>query len=537
MNLSNSVTSSLISIQSGTPQDQLDKTAKTGDVQIPCRDGGHSVPDTVSLSDRTVTRVDVKPEFTAHKALPEVPDVFSQPDTQPGTIAETTPDALTSRFQMLCNSDDGDDLVLLLSGTDAATRRKWFSSPLSFSEKNDTPMMYAARHGNAAVVAALIHYQANPCEINPLSTLQFNALIIAAQENQVKVIQEMVKSREYHPDKPRGDGVTAMFVAIEKGHPEITKILLEHNADPNYKIRYGHYDGAWAHIGSFERQEAIPSCQMWITPVMLAAKHGNVIILEQLLSKHGNTNNIDPANPIQHSPLQEATISAENAKAEMINLLLKCQANMHELIVPGRPCKDVTDAKKYFRPTLFETACFSAEFNNDPQSDRISETYCDYYRTAEGKQVESFILRSFCAGQYFLKTLALQNFFCFIALTNPSVKLYLIRTLRSLNTLVSVLRPEDSSESQIEKTTRAINYAKKKEHELTEDIDNANTAILQDMVKSELEKFNDYNMDFNDEAVAKYLKYNAEIESKSSISQNTSIETKFLFIFISSFFG
>ncbi|WP_257294893.1 ankyrin repeat domain-containing protein [Endozoicomonas sp. YOMI1] len=50
-------------------------------------------------------------------------------------------------------------------------------------------------------------------------------------------------------------------------------------------------------------KESIPSSQLFSTPVMFAASHDKPIILEQLLSKGGNPNNIDPANPLQQSPL------------------------------------------------------------------------------------------------------------------------------------------------------------------------------------------------------------------------------------------
>ncbi|USE37680.1 ankyrin repeat domain-containing protein [Endozoicomonas sp. SCSIO W0465] len=149
-----------------------------------------------SLADSTINgnlaRVDVSPEPPAKKARLEMNSLSAQSSS----TAELTSNALTSSFQMLCNSDDGEELARLLLGTDETTRHNWFSSPLDFSEKKDTPLMYAARHGHAAVAATLIDYQANPCENNPLNICQSNALTIAAQNNQVKVIQMMAKSAE-----------------------------------------------------------------------------------------------------------------------------------------------------------------------------------------------------------------------------------------------------------------------------------------------------------------------------------------------------
>ena len=536
-------------------RNQPDKTVNGEGIHIPRTDGRQSAADIVSLSDLTATRADVSPESPTKKARLEMNSLAAQSSS----IAELTPNALTSCFQKLCNSDDGEELARLLSGTHETTRHNWFSSPLDFSEKNDTPLMYAARYGHAAVAATLIDYQANPCENNLLNICQSNALAIAAQLNQVKVIQVMAKSAEYHPDKPRGDGITPMAMAIQNGHTETTKILLEHNADPNYKIRYAIVDGESRATGSFGEQEPIPSTQIWFTPVMFAVRYGNLIILEQLLSKGGNPNNIDPANPLQESPLQQAIKYRQDSSVEMVELLLEHAADMHEkLVTPDAAISNKTSfyqqsliyCRQFFRwpgynsvnsgvdsqnspyclqskstklrPTLFEVACICAEMGFRAESDRIAATFCDYYRrTPEGKQVEPSLLKWFYAGQFFLKGPILHSDFSDLIRKDSTLKLYFIRNVAKLHTLSSVFGQEDPSDFPRDKADRALDYDRKIQSELIKDMGQADTAMLQEVSVTALEKFNKYTMNFNDEAVINYLQKKMEREMQRERGEPT----------------
>ena len=503
-------------VQSGYPKNQPDKMMKSKGPQIPPKACWHSAPDYASLPDLTVSIVDVKPEFIAiERARLKMPLEMTSAPPQTSTTAEITPDALTYRFQILCNSDDGEELAYLLSNIDEATRGEWFSSSLTFSEKQDTPMMYAARHGHAAVVAALISYQANPCENNPLSNYQCNALTLAAQENQAEVIREMAKSKYFNPDEPRGDGITAMIMAIQAGHDEITKILLELKADPNYKVRLDndYHQGGFIPSGSFGDKESLPSSQLLYTPVMHVASHGKPIILEQLLAKGGNPNNIDLANPLQQSPLRIA-LSSKKSSAEVIKLLLKYKADMHERVVPANGVfKNITHEKNYLLPTVFETACHFAAMKQSSQPEHIAEVFCDYYRTPEGEKIDSSILQLLYAGQGFLKNLALDSCYYDHLRTNLSLQHYLTRTLSLFTALFSAFGKEESSESPDEKAFKVFKYTMGIQPDVTKAIDDADRAMLQEMVVTVLKRFNDCNLDFNDESVTKYLGMIIDLES------------------------
>ncbi|MGI2028808.1 ankyrin repeat domain-containing protein [Endozoicomonas acroporae] len=503
------------------PEKPSDNKTAADIPQIPCEHPSPPAPETVPLADFTITRVDVNSEPAAKKARLEMPNVLSQPDA----IAQITPEALTSCFQESCNSDDGEKLARLLSGADEKTRKEWFSCPLSFSDKKDTPMIYAARRGHAAVVETLIDHQANPCENNPFSSLQSSALTIAAQENQTKVIQVMTKSKQFDPDNPRKDGITGLIMAIKKGYAETTKILLEHKADPNYKIRCAGSDKiGFRTIGNFGENESIPPGKVWITPVMSAIEYGNHIILEQLLANGGDPNNIDPANPIQQSPLFMASFSRTPAAAKMIKLLLNCGANMHERIAPrDEAIRNLTKEKTQLHHTLLEMACFYSETVSDPESElhHNAQTLCDHFRTPEGQSVERSTLKWFYTGQGFLKNVVLISDCCEKALTRPPLREYLIRNLSLLTSLLDVFGDEEPSESRGDKYQRAVSCAKETRLRLHEDLKSANSAQLRQMVEEVLDKFNDYNMDFNDETIKKFLKANEKIEVENPALKKT----------------
>ncbi|USE37240.1 ankyrin repeat domain-containing protein [Endozoicomonas sp. SCSIO W0465] len=397
---------------------QSDKTDTASAPQIPRNDSGNMEKAKLSFSESTITAVVAPSKHNPHKAQLLTPK-------DPAQLSTTVED-INAHFLTFCSSDNGEELANLLSGMDEPSRRDWFSSSLACNDNKDTPLMYAARHGHVAVVKALIDYQANPCENNPSNPAQSNALVIAAQENHLEVIQAMANSKEFQPDKPGGDGLTAMFMAIKCGNAEVTKVLLQHNADPDYKIRCAIFEekvepteigsfeegesidknvdeirgigdneeGESTHknivkikpIGGYGEGESIPSSQLWLTPVMQAVQSGNTIILEQLLSKGGTPNNIDPSNPKQLSPLQSAIMDLKDSSEEMVRLLLSFKANMYEKVV-------VTDdavKKPAVLATLLDAAAYRAYARrNDTVARDVAWAMCEFSDDPLIKQLAS----------------------------------------------------------------------------------------------------------------------------------------------------
>ena len=230
-------------------------------------------------------------------------------------------------FRHLCVEDDGEKLSHLLAEMDQEDRQEWFKSPLNYSEDSDTPIIYAARHGHASVVSALINHGADPTAENPHSELKCHALMIAAQNNQVTVIEKMAEWSEFDPNKPIGNGATAIYLAVEQGAHEAIETLLKLRADPNCTIRCCVHSN---YLLPFElalpgeepvQQDGSTLPTILSSPVLLAVSRGDVKTLELLLKYDASIRNPDPDNLCQFSPLAKALLGFRRSP-EVIDLLL-----------------------------------------------------------------------------------------------------------------------------------------------------------------------------------------------------------------------
>lgn len=290
---------------------------------------------------------------------------------------------LTNRFQALCTNDDGDTVATLLSRMSEAETSNWLDAPLPFSEFNDTPLIYAARHNCLSIVSLLLRHNANPVKPSPHMDTESHPLFIAAQENRFEVIHLMSLANGFDPDVPRSDGHNALSVAILKENQEAVKALLECKADPNYKISAVYFDGSLQPADSLPENETAGADRSWLTMINFAARKNNPEILKLLLSHRGSPNNVDPDNPLQKSPLLAAL--SGNTNKEVIRLLLAYGADMHEPIaVNSFDWAGVTKEKINNRPTICQFACATMLGDGNKP---ILELLHLYYRTKDGKKI------------------------------------------------------------------------------------------------------------------------------------------------------
>ena len=297
-----------------------------------------------------------KPFIDSHAPLAtEQPELglkhlsLSDPDNKPApqsladftiTKAEqpaTAQDDLATRFQLLCTNDDGTTLASILSGMSEEEVRTWLNTDLPYSERHDTPMMYVARRNCASMASVLMSHKADPVAINPHSETASHPLYIAAQENNVEVLRVMSTADTFAPDTPRSDGSTALSVAVKNHSLEVTRLLLECKADPNYKSQCIVVDGELRLIECCTEDEAARGIKFWNTLMNVAAAQeqtqDSVKIFELLLSKGGKVENIDPDNPFQPSPLASAILGAVptgRSCEKFVDLLLSHGADMYE---------------------------------------------------------------------------------------------------------------------------------------------------------------------------------------------------------------
>lgn len=239
-------------------------------------------------------------------------------------------------FRHLCVADDGEKLSHLLAEMDQGARENWLESPLNYGEDNDTPIIYATRHGRASVVSALVKHGANPTAENPHSELKHHALMIAAQNNLVTVIEKMAEWPGFDPNKPVG-GATAIYLAVEQDAHEAVETLLKLRASTNCTVRYcvHNYSLLPFAIGMSGEEPVQQDGSILPTilssPVFLAVSRGYVKTLELLLKYGASTRNPDPDIPWQYSPLAKALLGFRRSP-EVVDLLLKHGADMYEKI-------------------------------------------------------------------------------------------------------------------------------------------------------------------------------------------------------------
>ncbi|WP_197168066.1 ankyrin repeat domain-containing protein [Neorhodopirellula pilleata] len=113
-------------------------------------------------------------------------------------------------------------------------------APLDASDRNQqTALMWAAAAGNADAIDVLAK---NGAMIDAASSSDFTALGFAARQGQLSAAKHLVQwgadlHRAMDPEDTKGrnprKGMSALMLAIESGHFELAKWLLDQGADPN----------------------------------------------------------------------------------------------------------------------------------------------------------------------------------------------------------------------------------------------------------------------------------------------------------------
>lgn len=363
-------------------------------------------------------------------------------------INRTNPDIA---FRHLCINDDGTTLSHLLAEMDEKTRQNWLSSPLDYSEKNDTPIIYAARHGHTSVVSALMSHGADPLARNPYSEMKYHALVIAAQENQAKVIEEMAKRGGFEPDKPADNGTTPILAAAKSGAFEAVETLLKLKADPNCVIRFCIHPDNNIMVPGGEPVQADGTTLLTVllSPVNCAILRGDAKTLALLLEYGANAHNPDSGNPHQCSPLSQALVDPDTKHSpEVVALLLKSNTDMYEKI----PLKlSLNEEQIHHRPSVVEMMSQLSFFaKNRPYFRALYNHFCETHDS----QVSYGNFRN-----YFLFMSLVKSHLCFpeqMELLNyPFFYHSLIKNIEVVESVLSDL----SGASQLSEENRLFLYA------------------------------------------------------------------------------
>ncbi|NWX52724.1 ASB3 protein, partial [Steatornis caripensis] len=187
------------------------------------------------------------------------------------------------------------------------------------------PIHEAAAHDSSECLRLLVCAAPSDDYINSKTFEGMCALHLSARHGSLESVRVLVEAGA-DPNEVTTEATTALFLAVENGHADIVKFLLQHGAS----VKGPHSWSGWnsLHQASFQgcteimqillEKGASKECtdDFGITPLFVAAQYGKLESLRLLVS-HGNTVNCqakDRATPL--------LIAAQEGHAECVELLL-----------------------------------------------------------------------------------------------------------------------------------------------------------------------------------------------------------------------
>jgi uncharacterized protein len=158
-----------------------------------------------------------------------------------------------------------------------------------------TPLQLAAMNGSASMIDKLLKAGANPNAL--LTPSGDTALMMAARTGTPEAIRVLLEAGATVNAKESWGGTTALMWAVSEQHAAAVKLLLDHGADVNARSNFV----AAANGRGFEgRTPAAPKAEQkveefasgWLTPLMFAAREGDLESARLLVSAGANVNTI-----------------------------------------------------------------------------------------------------------------------------------------------------------------------------------------------------------------------------------------------------
>ena len=191
----------------------------------------------------------------------------------------------------------------------------------------NTPLHTASENGYVGIVECLIAARA---DLNARRNDGITPLLFACARQQLKVVRILLKAGT-DPDIPiSSGGITALLEAFMINNIPLLKLLLQHNADPNYQdsnsMTVLHTASASGNLtivklllkaGAYTHLSAVGQ-----TPLHLACVNGHIEIVKELIKDHNTDPNIAPIKG--ETPLLHACLAGN---VETAAVLLKAKAN------------------------------------------------------------------------------------------------------------------------------------------------------------------------------------------------------------------
>jgi ankyrin repeat protein len=205
---------------------------------------------------------------------------------QKADVNAPQPDGTTALHWAVRQNDLETTRLLIRSGAKVDTATRY----------GVTPLYLAAVNGNAAMLTALLDAGANANSANPGGE---TTLMTAARTGKVDAVKLLLDRGAAVNAKESVREQTALMWAVLENHPEVVKLLLANGADINGQTKVEIPDGITgvpvatsgdigAHGPGVYRPRAVPTPSGAMTPLLFAAREGNLEMTRLLLDSRAD---------------------------------------------------------------------------------------------------------------------------------------------------------------------------------------------------------------------------------------------------------